>query len=285
MPVFIAGSPRSGTTWIQELINYQHDHRVVFEPFWGKKVPVCACFRDWQYLRANTDDPTLLHVAESVISGDLRNEWVDQFNTDREYHKRLVKDVRANLMLAWLHANFPEMPIVLVLRHPFAVVSSQLRLGWRMKPTDLLAQEDLVSDHLASVRREIEDCTSDFDRNMLLWCIENSIPLRTLASGAITVVLYEKLLVDPETECRRLFDSIGYEYRDEVLQHFKRPSQLSVQDSAIKMGADPIASWQRDADELQILRMLELLRLFGLENVYGEAAMPLADDMDIVASG
>jgi hypothetical protein len=265
MPVFIAGSPRSGTTWIQELINYRQDHRLIFEPFWGKKVPPCGCFRDWQYLRASTDDPMLLRVAQSVISGELRNEWIDQFNTDRVYHKRLIKDVRANLMLPWLHARFPEMPIVLVLRHPFAV--------------------DLVSDHLAPLRSEIELCTDDFERNILLWCIENSVPLKSLASDAISVVFYERLLLEPERECRRLFDRIGYEYREEILQHFNHPSQLSVYDSAIKTGADPITDWHTRAEERQVLRMLELLRLFGLEKVYGEAAIPLADADDPVAAG
>lgn len=284
MPVFIAGSPRSGTTWVQELVNYRQDHRVVFEPFWGRKVPVCACFRNWQYLRASTDDPQLLRVAESVISGELHNDWIDQLNTDRVYYKRLVKDVRANLMLPWLHAHFPDMPIILVIRHPFAVVSSQLRLDWRMRPADLLAQQDLVSDHLAPVRSEIEVCTDAFDRNMFLWCIENSVPLKTLAPGALSVVFYERLLLEPEHECRRLFDRIGYEYQEEVLQHFDRPSQLSVYDSPIKTGADPIASWQKDAEEGQILRMLELLRLFGLEKIYSEAAMPLADADDFAAA-
>jgi hypothetical protein len=186
-------------------------------------------------------------------------------------------------MLPWLHARFPEMPIVLVLRHPFAVVSSQLRLDWRMNPADLLAQEDLVSDHLVPLRSDIEQCNDEFERNMLLWCIENSVPLKTLASGAISVVFYERLLLEPEHECRRLFDRIGYEYREEILQHFDRPSQLSVYDSAIKTGADPITNWQKCAQERQVIRMLELLRLFGLEKVYGEAAMPLADADDLVA--
>lgn len=283
MPVFIAGSPRSDTTWIQELSNYRLDHRVVFESFRGKMVPLCACFRDWQYLRASTNDLPLLRVAERVISGELHNEWIDQFNTDPVYHKRLIKDVRANLMLPWLHAHFPEMPIVLVLRHPFAVVSSQLRLGWRMIPADLLAQEDLVSDHLRTVCNEISLCTDDFEHNMLLWCIENMVSIKTLASGTISVVFYERLLLEPERECQRLFERIGYEYREDVLEYIDCPSRLSTDDSPIKTGADPIANWQEVADEKQILRMLDLLRLFGLEKIYGEAAMPLSDADDLAA--
>lgn len=31
--VYMWGSRRGGTTWLQETINYRNDHRVMFEPF------------------------------------------------------------------------------------------------------------------------------------------------------------------------------------------------------------------------------------------------------------
>lgn len=38
--VFVAGSRRSDTTWLQEIINYRRDHRILFEPFFHARVPL-----------------------------------------------------------------------------------------------------------------------------------------------------------------------------------------------------------------------------------------------------
>ena len=42
--VFISGVGRSGTTWLTELINYNHRYRILFEPFHNKKVKIVQNF-------------------------------------------------------------------------------------------------------------------------------------------------------------------------------------------------------------------------------------------------
>ncbi len=274
-PVFVAGSARSGTTWLQQTINFKHDHRVVFEPFWTKRVREWEKFRDWQYLRVTDDNPRAYEIAGRILGGTVHNDWVDQFSRQSSYPKTLIKDIRANLLLYWLHARFPQLRIVFIIRHPYSVVTSQLRLGWRMRPKELLKQEELVRDYLGPLKNEIGSCVDDFECNVYWWCIENSIPLRQFSADEIHVVYYEKLLSDPEGESRRLFNFLEYEFEDKVLHQLKQPSRLSVADSAITTGADPVVGWLRHANKQQVSRMNRILRLFELDKIYSDEPMPL----------
>ncbi len=132
---FLAGSGRSGTTWIQEIINFKKDHRVVFEPFWADRVPICAAFARHPYLRPSNREPRFVPPARQIIRGRLRSDWTDQFTDAGVYRFRLIKDIRANLFLFWLRHQYPRLPIILLLRHPVAVATSQLKRGWEFQNT------------------------------------------------------------------------------------------------------------------------------------------------------
>src|SRR5439155_17907235 len=113
--------------------------------------------------------------ADEILSGRVRSIWTDKYNRAHLPRKRLVKEVRGNLLLGWMHRNFPGMPIVLVLRHPCAVVSSQLKLpwNWHTDPEVFLSQDALMKDHLEPFREELTRVTDPFERHVLVWCIEN----------------------------------------------------------------------------------------------------------------
>jgi hypothetical protein len=272
--VFVAGSGRSGTTWVQELINHARDHRVIFEPFIGSVVPFCRHFERRQYLRASDDSREFLDPARKILAGEFRNDWTDQYNDRPVYHKRLVKDIRANLLLYWLRRHFPAVPIVFLMRHPCAVVSSQLKMGWELHAADLLRQPPLVNDFLAPFAGLIHCAQDDFDNILLIWCIENALPLRQFRRGEILLLFYEELLRYPEREIERLFRFLRRPVEPGAFEQHRRPSAQSRSWSAILTGDDPLDSWRRHLDANQTRRILQFLRLFGLNELYGEDTMP-----------
>lgn len=71
--LFIAGSARSGTTWLQEIINYKHDHRIIFEPFHGDRVSLCKHFHRRQYLRHTNKAIEFIEPVQNILNGKLRN--------------------------------------------------------------------------------------------------------------------------------------------------------------------------------------------------------------------
>src|SRR5262249_34530295 len=131
--VMLAGVGRSGTTWVEQVINHGNDYREMFEPFHFEKTPDCAHFKVHQYLRTDCRDPRYLSPATRIVTGRIHSPWIDRFNHRHWARQRLIKDIRVNLLLKWLHARFPGMPLLLMLRHPCAVASSCLQLKWKTR--------------------------------------------------------------------------------------------------------------------------------------------------------
>jgi hypothetical protein len=266
--IFLAGSGRSGTTWLSDLINHDSGYRQIFEPFHPRKVRDFRGFGSKQYLRPGDRREEFLEPARKAVTGGLRGGWTDRGGAPGA-RRRLVKDIRANLLLGWLAENFPGMPIVLLMRHPCAVVSSRLALGWRDNLDEAIAQGDLVEDHLLPVEERIRSARDPFERHLFLWCIDNHVPLRQFSPGGIHLCFYENLLLDPDPELRRLFAFLGRDFDDGVLDKLERPSFTS------RRGSRPTADgWRSRVDGEQVARAGEVLGLFGLDRIYGPGTMP-----------
>jgi len=266
--VFLAGSGRSGTTWLSGLVNHDAAYRQIFEPFHPGKVEGFRGFGSKQYLRPGDRREEFLAPAREAVTGQLRSRWSDRGGA-LVARRRLVKDIRANLLLGWLADNFPGMPMVLLMRHPCAVVSSRLALGWRDNLDETMAQGDLVEDHLTAVEDHIRAARDPFERHLFLWCIDNRVPLRQFRPGAIHLCFYENLVAHPEPELRRLFAFVGREYDDGVLGRLGRPSPTSRPN-----GRPSLDGWRGRVGGGQLERAVEVLDLFGLDGIYGRGTMP-----------
>jgi hypothetical protein len=278
--VFLAGTGRSGTTWVENIINFDQSYRVMFEPFHSR---VVAILREWnyrQYLRPEERNEKFLIPATKILEGTIRHKWIDRHNTKFWVTKRLIKDIRAHLLLKWIRRNFPEVPIILLLRHPCAVANSKLEKGWDTHLTDFLGQEELLVDFLDPFKDRIAAAEDAFEKHIFLWCIENYVPLRQFGEGEILVVFYEDLCINPEQEIQKILAFAGMKYSSRVLGVHARPSAESRKESAIVAGTNLINSWRKGISRRQVRRAVEILRLFGLQAVYGEDDLPLLSGQD-----
>jgi hypothetical protein len=276
---FLAGSPRSGTTWVAERVAAS-GLRLIFEPFHPDEVASSRDFDHRRYVRPSSTDEPLLRQAKRVVQGRIRSSWTDRYNRRVLPDRRLIKEVRANLYLGWLHAQFPWMPIVLVLRHPGAVVASQRAVDWNFSahPARLLDQEELVEDHLAPFAALLEGARSPVEQGVAVWAAENYVPLAQFSRGEIHVVCYEHLLVRPEEEYRRLLAFYGLPDSRKVLAGIGRPSGVTARGSAVVSGGDVLRAWQDRVEASDRARIVEMLEPFGLAALYGEGPLPLLDD-------
>ena len=268
--VFLAGSGRSGTTWLSRIITHRRGFRYVFEPFNPREVALFGHFRTKQYLRPDDRREQFLGPARLALTGSLRHPWTDRFNGRIVARRRLIKDIRANLLLGWMHANFPGMPIVLLLRHPCAVVASRLDLGWKDNLSETMEQRELVEDFLLPVEAEIRAAKNDFERHLFLWCIDNYVPLKQFGPQDLHITFYENLLARPEAELQSLSTFLGEEFDDRVYRHLGCPSPLSRKNAP----RPSLEGWRTRVSAHQVERTVEILDLFGLDRIYGEGTMP-----------
>ena len=279
--VFLAGTGRSGTTWVSNLINYRNNYRYIFEPFEPKQVYICRDFNPKQYIRPSYKQEFFLNPVTTVLNGKVKSYWSDRFNQKIITNKRLIKSVRANLFLKWLRENFPQLPIILLIRHPCAVAYSRVKLDWGTSLNKYLVQEDLMEDFLNPFEQEIRQAEifyqkhrSIWENSIFTWCIEHYIPLKQLKREDIYIVFYEDFCTNPKIELDRIFAYINNKYDERVFAQFTKASQLSRKDSAVNRGESLINSWKNFVTDEQKKRAVEIIGMFNLERIYSQDSIP-----------
>jgi len=280
--VLLAGCARSGSTWVSDLINYDNAYRYVFEPFRNDRAAVCRIFEGRQYLRPDVAEPRFYHAAEQILTGRLRQRWSDKHNGKLIARRRLVKAIRANLMLKWLWINFPEMQVVLLLRHPLAVASSKLKLGWPADLDTFLRQEDLMARHLDPFRDLLSGDLSPFEQHVLFWCVEHYVPLRELDPGDAAIFFYERFCTEPQREIARLFDFLGRGSVADAMRVLARPSSTTTTQAAISTGESLTHAWEKHISPDQRHGARRMLERFGLHPLYLENGLPTDDPEQVL---
>jgi hypothetical protein len=276
--IFVGGTGRSGTTWLANLVNHDGSYREMYEPFHSYFVAAARKFRYALYLRPTDKNPQFIEPARRILSGRVSNQHIDEGNRRIFYRRRIAKEVRCNLWLKWLHANFRGMPIVLIIRHPCAVASSRMLLDWPTRLSMFLEQPELIEDHLAPFRDAVAELNTPFERHIFTWCIQHYVPLRQFRQGEINVVFYERLCSQPKAELATLpFMQPAAEY-GAIESRIAAPSPTSRRHSAIASAANNnlIDAWRKHITAAQIKRAVEILTLFNLHRLYGEDSMPNA---------
>jgi hypothetical protein len=273
--ILVAGTARSGTTWLGDLLAGK-EGRILFEPFHPGKVAGVKHLSYFPYLRPDEADERLSSFCEQVFRGALRHPWVDREAGQLRPAYRVIKEVRANLFLAWLHRNFPQVPQLLIVRHPCAVVLSRLQLGWATD-SDIgafLEQPALVEDHLQPYLDVIERASTAAEKHAVIWCVSHLIPLRQSAPRGVQVVFYENLCVQPHIELPRIEHAIKRPLPADVAIMLTKPSATSTASSAVLTGDDRVSHWQKGLEPDSIRQVLRIVAAFGLDFLYGDDLLP-----------
>ena len=278
--IIIAGTPRSGTTWLVRILEKLLHYRVINEPFFPGHVREYT-FEFEKYLRPGDADPAFRSFVERVLKGDLRNAWVDQSNRSLIARGRIVKEVRAHFCLKWIRENFPNVPIVYILRHPCAVVHSWERFGWGKPDMQSLSQELLLKDHLEPYIDAFEQAQTTSAKIAFVWCAEQLVPLRTMNVADWVVTSYEDLLQNADGEVHKIMKYVfgdGYT-KTETKAPASIISESARTDSAILTNRNPLDSWKTDLNPQQIEEVVAMLRRFRLDTVYDESTLPHHDSL------
>jgi hypothetical protein len=270
----VAGSGRSGTTWVQDALASANGLRPVFEPLH----PVVSGTGHRYAHRAlgpADDCPELQGFLEAACAGRGNRLWT-QYRRQRDWlfpsprelvtlhsvarlgrrwarfvkeapklavaakkSQPIVKCIRANLMLGWLASKL-GWKVVLIVRHPAAVIESELRGSWdaafevdRFRKDSRL--HELTRDRYRGL---LESRMTHLEALATRWVVENQWPVEWAPAHGVTVVHYETLKSSPAVEWQRICAALGLE-RPPHLEVVRRPSQQSApRTSAAGAGVD-----------------------------------------------
>jgi hypothetical protein len=269
--IIVAGSPRSGTTWVGNTVASIPGSAVVFEPLHLDRVPLAreAGFTWRTYVRQGTRWPAGEHALDEMLHGRVLNDW-----TAREipYPKRvttwIVKCIRMNRMLPWLTERFATRAPLLVIRHPCAVIASQMAAGWA-RPTEH-PDPALVAD-FPQTRSVLETLETDEEHRAAGWALDTLVPLSAAKPHPWVTLLYERVTRGPEeldTAFQRwgITRPPGLNERMRVLSSTTTPSRNAARFS-------PLTGWTKQLSHDQIRRILAVTHALGLD-FYGEDTEP-----------
>jgi hypothetical protein len=270
--ILIAGSGRSGTTWLSNIIGACAGFGILFEPFDYRKVPEAKNFSLRDYLRPKGKHPEKKAFIEQILSGKIHNAWVDRENKSFLIWKYLVKSIRANLMLAWIDYNF-HCPIIYVIRHPCAFVLSRMKLNWETHLDTFLKQEELMEDYLFKFKPLLKEARKPIQQHTIMWCVENLIPLSQIHNYNWMFCAYEELCTNKEKEIDRILGKLDLRRTKRVNQAINHFYQTRS-DSAIKTNRDPLRDWMGKLSKEEIKEILSIVHAFGIK-IYEETPLPV----------
>lgn len=313
-PRIVAGYGRSGTTWVLDVLAQANSLRAVFEPLHPGAVPEAAAHAH-KYMASDGRDDDLNALLGRFFYEDFHSIWADyrirtgwlhprlsnlkswnqtkaaikRFNRAQKYffryraqrhrENRIVKLIRANMILSWLKTNF-DARIVFVIRHPAAVVLSQSvspRSWDAEKQMALYRANPLLLDSVSSsVRKLLSQPLDEIEALTLAWCIENSIAIKQAAECDVPVIYYEELLENGISEWQRILSALDLESMPDS-ELIARPSQQAWGEQA----RDPALvrryeSWMTRIDPRIAQRIQVVLDEVGTDVYSVNQALPIA---------
>lgn len=304
--ILVVGSPRSGTTWLMNILTSLPDYTNVFEPLNPIWYPESfeAGFRSRTYLKPDAEWQEGKEYLRKIFSGEQVNVTVrenllfDIFygfsikKTMKHFlaNKLVVKSINMNRLLPWIVKSFNLKSVIYIIRHPCASIASQLKAGlFGYRPDtppyyDILptkkgvlrdASEIVGSD--STILEKLKNIETKEEILAASWCLDNYIPLNHSKPYPWTTVFYEKLISEGKEEMKRIFESIcENEIPRAAFRRFKKPNLVVLWDDRkiIKNTSRQLSKWKENLSKDQIKRILNVVSCFEIY-FYSENIEPI----------
>ncbi|MBD3246208.1 MAG: hypothetical protein GF333_04285 [Candidatus Omnitrophica bacterium] len=277
--VFLFSTPRSGSTWVTELLMTQPGFTVCDEPFnlRDRRRRRMLGVNGWEELYARGAEERIAVYMTRIAQGRVYlGPWryVNPFSkAQRGISRRVVvKIIHAGEdRIEWFKNNF-QGKIIYLVRHPLAVSFSRTQL-----PRVRVFLSSEYRRHFT--RAQIEYAQSllrqgeHLEHAVLSWCLQNMVPLHTVQPDW-SVVSYEQLVLDPEPVIARLIRELELKEPEKLRQRLKVPSStvnLSDQDTREKLACAGdhaqflVQKWRKKISPERENKLMDILKVFDID--------------------
>ena len=272
----VLGCPRGGTTWVAELFATQEVTSTLYEPL-GLYIPMVQQLKlnRWQYVPEGAQWDELKNYLTDLLRGEylsshvlLEKDTKTVFGTKRW----VTKFIKGNMILPWLTKNFPLEKVVLVVRHPCAVVASQLKFrGSEQFVNDIFnypLENQKYPDLYRQFENELKDIETIEEKLAASWCLANYVPFKKGNDKRWLTIYYEELLMGGEDAVREMFEKLNMEITDEIIKSINRPSYSSiVGKSTVLSTKKQLEKWKTTLCADQINQVEKVVDKFNM-NIY-----------------
>lgn len=278
--ILILSSPRSGSTWLMELLYTQPRMKYVDEPL-AKNVldslNILPIRTRWAYVNLGVGEQ---HIIKRYFKSDRQIKYFGPWDIfDENYNfftnRRVIKVIRANALIEWFSDEL-DMDIVYLLRHPIAQSLSCIQRGHHCRIIDYLRDDQFIKAHVneKQVRliRQVLESGTDLEKFVTEWCLDNLVPLKFRKKHDVLILTYEELVLRPEAVVELLCDRLNLVDRGRMLERISTPSKVtdsSTEQTKVAIEAGErrflIEKWRENTSEFEERRAFEILQQFDIQ--------------------
>jgi hypothetical protein len=298
--IALFAQPRSGSTWLAQLLHQIPKSIILNEPLWrghlqthgvvpgkdeGKLDEVRALgFYYYQPIPEKAEWPEAKLFFDTLFRGGICKLGLyklNRFHTLAGSEVFVVKFCYAHLLFHWLLTHFPIKPLVLM-RHPCAVVSSQLQHhAWdifRRHPSFKLASFPYHS-YLLQYQDILKHIHTPEGILAAFWAI-NTLAIQQPHAHTTSwyTLSYEKLYLNGPEELDQLFKWLEHPIPHSINESFGRPSistsaasrQLLQEHAPLKH----LGQWKENLSRRQISNIMQIVQDFGINYYSADSLEP-----------
>ena len=270
--IVIFSEPRGGSTWLMELLSNVPKTCINWEPLHETfgVIPVELNTGNRPYIPLNDKNPVYYQWIKNILEFNVYTNWTMAcLSIVKLIKSKLVitKFIRGNFLIPYILTNFDfKYPPVLLLRHPIDVCMSQLK-GMNNKEEIINAEIPFEIDFFKNIDHInfLDQLTSPLERSIANWCM-NNLPILNQSErlNQLIIVFYSDLLLNPETEFRKILDNLsicsGHE-NDRIIKsiNFRKASKT---DFRSELKPDPDEQLNKNFNELDEQTKKKIQRIF-----------------------
>jgi hypothetical protein len=282
--VFIHSLPRSGSTWLMELILSQPGFRRFNEPLNLRKTFVRENLGidEWAELHDVHSAEKIERYFARLCSGALRDaryNFKGPFSRNyRPFTWRTVFKIinGGHEHIHWL-AEAQNGKVVLLLRHPIPVAQSRKSFP----ELDAILRSHLAEEFSDCQRRIAEQVMREGTKvamGVLDWCLRNASAIRK-SKPSWSIVTYEQLVLDPAPVVFEMSRKLDLPRPERMLRRLKTPSRSfkqSTPETRQVLRSDRshdskkwlVEKWKSSVSAGDLERAGEIIHAFGLAEIY-----------------
>lgn len=274
----VSGSPRGGTTWLAESLGaVLNTQRLYWEPLQDGNIALPRSLMSSKRPFFEPDELLKPHEERffrNLLTGKQANAHLLRLRTRPSNlfalfgsGPLLIKFVRGNGILGYLHKRFNINKPLVIIRHPCAVVASQLRMGrWEDHPH----VNQRVVDRHSELAMVISDDKPLHARLAMTWAAD--VLSAKAQAGHVHIIYYEHLVKLGVNALIPVLDDWGVAH-DGITEALGVPSSTTHHWSSLHSAEDKLGRWRKDLSSRVVNEILQTVEAMGITE-YGTEVFP-----------